>query len=1244
MDRALRPARLEISTVNEESSKRYVYWEKTFQNYISTLEDANNEQKKLMVLTNNISMENFDIIQDCTTYTEALEKLKKHYVKKKNSMFARHVLLSRKQGEESLEEYLCVLNDLSRSCDYKSVDAETYRNESVMIAFIKGIKSGYIRQKILEDQSENMTLDKVIQTALVIEGAQKNSEAFNHMSVGAHQVAAVDKSRFNENNNDKICSFCGYPWHQRRIDCPAYNATCHHCGVTGHFSRVCIRKEVKKGNSNQNVDQRKSKGPNNKKHLAGIGQPGTEFQDNNSSDEDSWKPNSTHFMPKLASIGGTSVIEVKVNNLKANALIDTGSMENYIHPKIVQRLKLEIVNKKGQVALANGKVVETMGLVKVRLDIEGKIYNNVVLVILPCAIEDLILGREFQKRHSEVIFKFGGNLPPLVCSLGVLNIEPPQVFANLSDNCHPIAAKSRRYSETDKAFIKGEVQRLLKENIIQKSTSPWRAQVLVVKKENQKRRLGIDYSETINKFTYLDAYPLPRIDDIIQNIAKYKVFSTIDLRSAYHQIPLNVKDREYTAFEADGGLYEFMRMPWGVTNGTSVFQREMDKFVSDFGLQATYPYLDNVTICGVNKQDHDINLRKFREAALKFNLTYNEDKCVFATTKLSLLGVEIENGEIKPDPERLQPLLNLPPPVNKKSLMRVMGFFAYYSQWIKDFSNKISFLKNIESFPLGEQELDAFQELKNEVAKSVLWSVNENLKFTVETDASDEAMAATLNQNGRPVAFFSRSFKGSEMNQASVEKEAQAIVEAVKKWQHYLLGKHFEIVTDQRSVSFMFGNSNKKIKNEKLLRWRMELSCFSYDIIYRPGKDNIPADMLSRNVCCAMFPPKLYELHDALCHPGVTRMFHFVKIRNLPFSLEDVKNMTKNCKWCSLCKPQFYKPVQGHLIKATQPFERLNVDFKGPLPSNNKNIYFFQIIDEYSRFPFVYPCQDVKASTIIKCLSDLFAVFGMPMYIHSDRGSSLMSTELKTFCNSKGISTSRTTPYNPEGNGLVEKSNGTIWRSILVSLKSKNLPESAWQLVLPDVMHSIRTLLCTATNTTPHERLFGFNRRSGTGTSLPTWLSEPGSVLIRRYVRNSKNDPLVDEVDLLEANPQYAHVKFKDGREDTVSIRDLAPKGNYEGNTQELYEQNNSKIVETEVNSNRESENNMFSNFNVEKDEDFRDQPAGLMSGDVPAPEPLGTMPESAAKILEDIANSLENKQMRKSERISRKPERFQSS
>ena len=212
------------------------------------------------------------------------------------------------------------------------------------------------------------------------------------------------------------------------------------------------------------------------------------------------------------------------------------------------------------------------------------------------------------------------------------------------------------------------------------------------------------------------------------------------------------------------------------------------------------------------------------------------------------------------------------------------------------------------------------------------------------------------------------------------------------------------------------------------MRWRLELSPYDFDIIYRAGEENVPADTFSGVRAMSLTLDKLNELHQSLCHPGVTRMAHFFKSRNLPFSIEEIKQMTQSCKTCTEWKPQYYHPNSSHLIKATQPFERLSLDFKGPLPSNNLNKFMLTIIDEYTRFPFAFPCKDVSAQSIIECLCQLFSIFGMPAFIHSDRGSGFMNAQLKDFLLQKGISTSQTTSYNPEGNGQVERLNGTLCR------------------------------------------------------------------------------------------------------------------------------------------------------------------------------------------------------------------------
>ena len=250
--------------------------------------------------------------------------------------------------------------------------------------------------------------------------------------------------------------------------------------------------------------------------------------------------------------------------------------------------------------------------------------------------------------------------------------------------------------------------------------------------------------------------------------------------------------------------------------------------------------------------------------------------------------------------------------------------------------------------------------------------------------------------------------------------------------------------------------------------------------------------------------------------------------------------MTSACTTCAEIKPQFYKPVETHIVKATQPMERLCVDFKGPIASSSRNRYMLTIVHEFSRFPFAFLCANMDARTVMACLSQLFTLFGLCAFVHSDRGPAFMSNDFFSYLRGKEIGVSKTSIYNPRGNGQCEKYNSTIWSGVKLVLKDRQLPTSEWDTVLPDVLHSIRLLLCTRTNVTPHERFLGFDRRSMLGISTPCWLSCPGPVLLKRHVRSSKYDPYIDEVELIHATPSYARVRMQSGREATVSLRDIA--------------------------------------------------------------------------------------------------------
>lgn len=1113
MNKFLKPDRFEVDSATiQNSSSQWIHWKKTFINF---LDESQNDQEiktpisdavKLKLLVNYISPNIFEYISQCNDYESAIKTLDKIFIKPKSEIFARYKLAVRKQQlNETIDQYIQSLKLLSKDCCFKDVSADQNEKDFIRDAFISGLLSQTIRQRLLENIT--LSLDDAHNQARTLESAQIQSESFTSQSTNYPSTAATNNSQkqTSDTKSQTNCYYCGNLRHPRRF-CPASNATCIKCGKQGHFAKVC-RKILSNATSEQPI----------------INECSSLI---------------------LASSGiNKCTISIYINDMSVKALIDTGSTASFIDESIVRKYNIPTKPWRQNVTMASSSLsAEINKVCTATLDINGHKINNALFRIMKNLCTDVIIGHDILKQYSILEIKFGGSMPPLkLCALYEANIDPINIFPHITSDCKPITIKSRRQTPENQSFIETEINKLIKDEIIEESTSPWRAQVLVTTNNNHKKRLCIDYSQTINKYTHLDAYPLPNLEEVVAKVSNYKIYSKIDLKSAYHQIPIISENKPYTAFEACGNLYQFRRIPFGVTNGVVCFQRAIDSIIRKSNLEGIYTYLDDITICGKDQKDHDDKLQKFLEIAQKYQLTINKQKSEFSLKEINILGYLICNGIVKPDPERLRPLLDLEVPKDSNSLKRAIGLFSHYSKWVPDFSQKLHPLLVIEKFPMNNLQITTFQELKQLISKSSLSTIHPNEPLTVETDASDYSIAATLTQNERPVAFFSRSLSNCEKKYPTIEKEACAIIESLKKWRHYLLGRRFYLITDQKSVSYMLQSHASKIKNEKIQRWRLELANFNFDIKYRPGVENIVADALSRQICASTNNDRLRDLHQLLCHPGITRLTHWVRCKNLPYSTDDIKRVISTCPTCAEIKPKFIRNV-GTLIKATVPLERLALDFKGPLPSSTNNKYLLTIIDEYSRFPFAYPCPDVSTQSVIKCLTELFSIFGMPSMIHTDQGASFMSNELKNFLHTKGISTSRSAPYNPKGNGQVERLNGTLWQTIRLALKSQNLPISMWESVLFQALHSIRSLLCTSTNMTPHERMFNHSRRSSWGQSMPSWL-QTGKVLFKKHNRNSKYDPLVEEVQLLEPGPQYSHIRRSDGQELAVSNRHLAPMG-----------------------------------------------------------------------------------------------------
>ena len=419
----------------------------------------------------------------------------------------------------------------------------------------------------------------------------------------------------------------------------------------------------------------------------------------------------------------------------------------------------------------------------------------------------------------------------------------------------PIKQYPRRTPFAQRAKIAAMIADMERKGVVSPSVSPWASPIVLVPKKDGTTRFCVDFRR-LNAITKKDVYPLPRIEDILDTLGRAQYFTTLDLSAGYWQIQLDASSKEKTAFTTHCGLFQFNRMPFGLCNAPSTFQRLMQTVLVGLEGKTCFVYIDDILVCSRTFDDHVRHLQAVFDRLRTANLKLKVQKCVFLRDEVQYLGHTISKHGIAPDPSKVSKVQNFPVPTDLNKLRQFLGLASYYRRFIKNFAAVAAPLhaltKKDVSYVWTVQCQEAFQQLKQLLCSAPVLAYPQfgpGHQFVLETDASLAGLGAVLSQNDdkghlHPVAYASRALHKHEVNYHITELETLGIVWAVKYFRAYLLGHHCVVLTDHAACTSLLNSTNP---SAKLARWAMIVQEMDLDIRYRSGKSNCSADALSRN-------------------------------------------------------------------------------------------------------------------------------------------------------------------------------------------------------------------------------------------------------------------------------------------------------------------------------------------------------------------------------------------------------------
>ena len=662
--------------------------------------------------------------------------------------------------------------------------------------------------------------------------------------------------------------------------------------------------------------------------------------------------------------------------------------------------------------------------------------------------------------------------------------------------------------------LQRQITKLIEYKILEPSKATEYSQVHMVPKPDGSMRFCIDYVKLNHATTASEGWPLQNISIMLQRIGSRtpRIFGKMDLTSGYHQAPLDIDSREFSAFITSRGLFQWNRVPMGLKGAPSYFQRVMATTVL-VGLVYSIceVYLDDILVLGNSDEEFLSNLTALFVRFRQHGITLNPAKCEFGGEEVEFVGHTISARGMSFSQMKRSKVLDFPRPTTKKQLKGFIGLVNYFRDHVRNLSTLLAPFQELTNHynpkdvvQWSENLQRAYEEIQQRVAACpALYFVDNAAPIFVQTDASDYGIGAYIFQRkeGReyPIIFVSKSLTKAQLNWSTIEKEAFAIYYTLKKYEHMLRDVKFVLQTDHKNLTYVATAQSPKVR-----RWCLEIQAYDFHIEHIAGESNVVADNFSRlcrneadNSCLPSAEEKLQlnalvnelvvplDRRDLIERVHNSVVGHFGKERTIKLLLKQghrwksmrqhVSSFINTCPVCQLRDPMRLQ-IETHKFTAGayRPMEVINIDTIGPLQKDSSDCqYILVIIDCFTRFVELYALPDTAALPCARALLNHVGRYGAPMYIRSDRGTQFVNGVIAEFIELIGSEAQLAMAYSKQDNSIVERANKEVMRHLRAILFDKRMT-TLWSMdYLPLVQRIINAQPHESIGITPSELLFG---------------------------------------------------------------------------------------------------------------------------------------------------------------------------